>query len=101
MPGRIAPVLLLLSVAATAGMAGEPAASQPGSAEARALKAPHTGPRGSAEDFFRDNPWCASVTDGCIICMRKDEGLQCSTPGMACVQGDYACTWPARGPKRG
>ena len=40
--------------------------------------------------FDRD-PTCAEWTDGCVVCQRTNEGLACSTPGIACVPQERQC----------
>jgi hypothetical protein len=42
--------------------------------------------------FLAANPQCQSVSNGCIICMRSEADVQCSTPGIACLQGPTFCT---------
>jgi hypothetical protein len=36
-------------------------------------------------------PGCSEWTDGCVICVRRPEGLACSTPGIACTRGRQQC----------
>jgi hypothetical protein len=36
-------------------------------------------------------PNCSEWTDGCVICVRRPEGLACSTPGIACTRGKLQC----------
>jgi hypothetical protein len=45
----------------------------------------------STPSAFEGQPTCAEWTDGCIVCQRTDEGLACSTPGIACVPGERQC----------
>jgi len=40
---------------------------------------------------FEGDPTCAEWTDGCIVCQRTNEGLACSTPGVACVRKEQQC----------
>jgi hypothetical protein len=40
---------------------------------------------------FDREPTCAEWTDGCIVCRRTDQGLACSTPGIACVPKEQQC----------
>ena len=48
------------------------------------------GPPSTPATFDRE-PTCAEWTDSCIICQRTDQGLACSTPGIACVPRDRQC----------
>jgi hypothetical protein len=40
---------------------------------------------------FEGEPTCAEWSDGCVICQRVDEGIACSTPGIACVPQERQC----------
>ena len=40
---------------------------------------------------FEGEPTCAEWSDGCIVCQRTNQGLACSTPGIACVPRDRQC----------
>ena len=52
------------------------------------------GPPSTPASFDKE-PTCAEWTDGCIVCQRTDEGLACSTPGIACSPGAQRCLMPA------
>jgi hypothetical protein len=44
-------------------------------------------------DFARTNPKCTGFTDMCQTCVRtSDQGIKCSTPGIACVKQAWSCT---------
>jgi hypothetical protein len=40
---------------------------------------------------FDGEPTCAEWSDGCIICQRTNQGVACSTPGIACVPRERHC----------
>jgi hypothetical protein len=35
---------------------------------------------------------CAEWSDGCVVCIRTDQGPSCSTPGIACTRSALRCT---------
>jgi hypothetical protein len=37
---------------------------------------------------------CLEWSDGCVVCMRRPEGVACSTPGIACTRGVARCLMP-------
>ena len=50
------------------------------------------GPRVSVQGYGRQNPECATWTDGCVLCIGDDDGRgQCSTPGIACTPHGVTC----------
>ena len=49
-----------------------------------------SGPPSTPASFERE-PTCAEWTDGCIVCQRTEQGLACSTPGIACVPSQQQC----------
>ncbi|NML74556.1 hypothetical protein HHL25_10520 [Rhizobium sp. S-51] len=46
----------------------------------------------SMRDFLKKKPGCLEFTDQCSICRRDGETVTCSTPSIACIKKDYACT---------
>ena len=40
---------------------------------------------------FDGEPTCAEWSDGCVICQRTNQGIACSTPGIACVPRERQC----------
>ena len=43
-------------------------------------------------DYARSNPNCTGFTDQCQTCIRApDQSIQCSMPGIACVQQPWTC----------
>ena len=40
---------------------------------------------------FERDPTFAEWTDGCIICQRTNQGIACSTPGIACMPRERQC----------
>jgi hypothetical protein len=40
---------------------------------------------------FEGEPTCAEWSDGCIVCQRTNQGISCSTPGIACVVRERQC----------
>ena len=47
--------------------------------------------------FMSENLSCASATDQCVICARRQNELLCSTPAIACVIKPPTCTSAASG----
>jgi hypothetical protein len=41
--------------------------------------------------FGVSHPACEEWTDGCVICTRSADALNCSTPGVACQPGPTIC----------
>ncbi|MCJ7996245.1 hypothetical protein J5N58_17640 [Rhizobium cremeum] len=44
------------------------------------------------EAFLKAEPDCDEFTDQCSICKVTDSQPVCSTPSIACIKKDYACT---------
>ncbi|PZU87415.1 MAG: hypothetical protein DI528_07250 [Shinella sp.] len=42
--------------------------------------------------FLKEEPACAEFTDQCSICKVENGKAICSTPSIACIRKDYACT---------
>ena len=50
------------------------------------------GPKLSVQGYGRQNPDCATWTDGCVLCIADEDGRgQCSTPGIACTPHGVTC----------
>ena len=65
-----------------------------GQALADSAKAPPIlhGAKVSVQGYGRQNPACATWTDGCVLCIADDDGQgQCSTPGIACTPHGLTC----------
>ena len=65
-----------------------------GQAVADSAKAPPMvhGAKVSIQGYGRQNPACATWTDGCVLCIADDDGRgQCSTPGIACTPHGMTC----------
>ncbi|WP_232631857.1 hypothetical protein [Methylobacterium sp. Leaf118] len=45
-----------------------------------------------------EDPACAEWGDGCQICQRREDGVACSLPGIACSPGPVACQRRAGAP---
>jgi hypothetical protein len=68
-------------------------------------------PKGDARDsaakptpaFGDDHLDCPQWTDGCVVCVREEDGPACSTPGISCLPTEPQCgggKWrPAAPPK--
>ena len=58
---------------------------------AKALPILH-GAKVSVQGYGKQNPACATWTDGCVLCIADDDGRgQCSTPGIACTPHGVTC----------
>ena len=69
------------ALTAAAALAEEPAKPLTPSSEPQLL------------DYARSNPRCTGFTDLCQTCIRSsDNGIKCSTPGIACVKQAWTCT---------
>ena len=63
-------------------------------AQAHAAKVPPIlhGAKVSVQGYGRQNPACATWTDGCVLCIADEDGRgQCSTPGIACTPHGLTC----------
>ncbi len=47
----------------------------------------------SLQSFASAHPECAEWNDGCSTC-RREAGLRCSTPGIACEPHEIVCKTP-------
>jgi hypothetical protein len=45
----------------------------------------------STAAFGEQDKTCAEWTDGCMVCVKGENGSSCSTPGIACVRGPVQC----------
>jgi hypothetical protein len=46
--------------------------------------------------FGASHPECQEWTDGCVICARGVDVVNCSTPGIACLPVETVCKRPAK-----
>ena len=81
--------MLALRSAALAAMAFWGGQALGASAQAPPLQ---HGAKMSIQGYGRQNPDCATWTDGCVVCIADDDGRgQCSTPGIACTPHGLTC----------
>ncbi len=89
-PARLA--ALAAAMLAVAGFAAGAGSAEPLPVPADTLPASEFN---ALMTFVAANPDCQSFTDGCQICRRLTQNqLACSTPGIACSKGAWACQAP-------
>lgn len=94
------PACLMAMMLVTAGVIGAAAAEstdEPLSVPADTLPAKEFN---ALMTFVAANPECQSFADGCQICRRLTaHQIACSTPGIACHKGEWACQTQSPPPK--
>jgi hypothetical protein len=44
------------------------------------------------KNFVDANPDCLEFNDQCSLCSLIDGAVECSSPKIACIKGEYRCT---------
>ena len=97
----VAIALLLAARAGSPPLAAEevkPAAPETVPASPVPMPPPPDRPQGAADvrpigEILTGQPGCTNFTDACVICTESaDHKVACSTPGIACVKGEWKCT---------
>ena len=93
----LAALVVCLGLAASAASAQEPA--RPSDAAPMPMPTAPTDQSQSAPggksigEILTKQAGCTEYTDACVICKETpDHKVACSTPGIACVKGEWKCT---------
>jgi hypothetical protein len=60
------------------------------------VETPAPAPSVAVLAFGVSHPECQEWTDGCVICARDADVVNCSTPGIACLPAETVCKRPAK-----
>jgi hypothetical protein len=67
-----------------------------GAEESKTADKPAVTPPAAVLAFGAGHPECQEWSDGCVICARGDDSVNCSTPGIACQPIEAFCKRPAK-----
>ncbi len=64
--------------------------------EAKPADKPASQPSEAVLAFGLSHPDCQEWSDGCVICARGEDAVNCSTPGIACQPVESLCRRPPK-----
>jgi hypothetical protein len=67
-----------------------------GAEDAKPEEKPAPAPPEAVLAFGVSHPECQEWSDGCVICARDADVVNCSTPGFACQPVETVCKRPAK-----
>jgi hypothetical protein len=67
-----------------------------GADDAKPDEKPEPAPSEAVLAFDVSHPECQEWSDGCVICARGDDVVNCSTPGIACQPVETVCKRSAK-----
>jgi hypothetical protein len=87
---------LVAAVAILFALAFPALAFPAGAEDAKPEEKPAPAPSEAALAFGMSHPDCQEWSDGCVICARGADAVNCSTPGIACQPAETVCRPPEK-----